>query len=93
MIADELTAVAWRLAGARVYLPEQQSVEQCLHTAQGRADLILLTAELAQAIPQAELEAALLAAEPLLLIIPDVRHVQEPPDVAHAARRALGMPT
>ena len=93
VIADELTAVGWRLAGARVYLPEPASVGQCLRTAARSADLILLTAELARSIPAVELDAALLGVEPLLLIIPDVLRTREPPDVEDIARRALGIAT
>jgi len=93
VIADELTAVGWQLAGARVYLPEPHNVGQCLRAAARSADLILLTATLAQHLAEAELHEALLAVKPLLLIVSDVLHAQEPPDVEREARRALGIPT
>jgi vacuolar-type H+-ATPase subunit F/Vma7 len=93
VIADEITAIGWRLAGARVYLPPPGSVGECLRAAGQSADLILLTAELARTVPGVELEEALLAAVPLLLVIPDLQHTREPPDIEREAQRALGIAT
>jgi vacuolar-type H+-ATPase subunit F/Vma7 len=91
VIAEELTAVGWRLAGARVYVAEGDAAGACLEIAARSADLILLTAELARHVPPLELEEALRSAAPLLLIIADVQHTREPPDIELEARRALGI--
>jgi hypothetical protein len=52
---------------------------------------VVVTAQLAVAIPAAQLEAALLAFPPLTLVIADLRREQEPPDLEAHARRALGV--
>jgi vacuolar-type H+-ATPase subunit F/Vma7 len=91
VIAEELTAVGWRLAGARIYVAEADTAGASLRAAARSADLILLTAALARHVPAAQLEEALLGAAPLLLIIPDIQHAQEPPDIGLEARRALGI--
>lgn len=91
IIADEITAVGWRLAGARVYEPDAAAVADSLRAAAHGADLILLTAALAMHVPANELEQALLASAPLLLLIPDMRHTSEPADIETDARRALGI--
>jgi vacuolar-type H+-ATPase subunit F/Vma7 len=91
VIADELTAVGLRLAGARILLATEENIESCFKTAQQEAELILLTAELAARLPQAALQAALHAFPPLTLVIADMRRRQEPPDLALEVRRALGV--
>jgi len=91
LIADEVTALGWRLIGSRVLLPDVGSVQDCWHEALRSADLVLITAQYAAAIPPAELDAALLAEKPLVLVIADLRHQREPPEVEHEVRRALGV--
>jgi len=91
VIAEELTSIGWGLAGARLLLATSESIENCFKAAQQEADMILLTAELAALLPPAVLQAALHAFPPLTLVIADLRHRQEPPDLAWEARRALGV--
>jgi len=55
--------------------------------------MLLITAEHARAIPAVELDAALLASKPLVLVISDLRHEHAPPDIEHEVRRALGVPS
>ena len=91
VIADEASAIGWRLAGGEVYTPEAATVDECLRTALAHAELLLITAPLAARLPQDELLEALHALEPLVLVVPDVRHEEEPPDIAAEVRRALGV--
>jgi len=91
VLADELTAAGWRLAGAQVSLATAQNAAGCLQAALERADIVLVTAQVAAAIPAVQLEAALLAFPPLTLVIADLRHEQQPPDLEAHARRALGV--
>jgi vacuolar-type H+-ATPase subunit F/Vma7 len=93
VIADEITAVGWRLAGAQVELADARSARQCFNVAQQSADLLFVTFELAACVPPAELEAAQRAARPLLLVIPDFNHRHEPPAVEDEVRHALGVVT
>jgi vacuolar-type H+-ATPase subunit F/Vma7 len=91
VIADELTAAGWRLAGARVHTPEMSAVSACLQAVSQEADLVLITAALACAVPAGQLEEALLTLQPLLLVMADVRHEREPPDLESLVRRAFGV--
>ena len=91
VIADEITAVGWRLAGAQVQTPDARSAAECFNSAQRSADLVFITAALAEHLPVIQLQLALLAQRPLLLVIADLGHSREPPDIEQAAIRALGV--
>lgn len=91
VIADELTALGWELAGARVFLATADNIESCFETAREEADFIVITAELASLLPQAALQTALHAFPPLTLVVADLRRTEEPVDLALEARRALGV--
>ena len=91
VVADEFTAVGWRLAGARVLIPDAGTVESCFRTALSGADVVLITAELAAAVPATQLQGALHAQPPLVLVIADLRSGLEPPDIEDETRRARGV--
>jgi len=91
LIADEVTALGWRLIGARVLMPESASVQDCWHEALRSAEFVVITAQYAAAIPAAELDAALLAEKPLVLVIADLRREYEPGEIELDVRRALGV--
>jgi vacuolar-type H+-ATPase subunit F/Vma7 len=91
VLADELTAVGWRLAGARVSLATAENVASCLQAALQSAEVVLLTAGLAACVPAAQLQAALHGFPPLTLVIADLRREREPPDLEAQARSALGV--
>jgi vacuolar-type H+-ATPase subunit F/Vma7 len=91
VIADEITAVGWRLAGARVLTPAAEELSEYVRTALHDTDLVLITAEIASQMPESQLQTALLSEHPLLLIIADVRHDREAPDLEAEVQRALGV--
>ncbi len=91
VIADELTASLFRLAGARVLVPEPEALERVFTTAQTGTALIMITAELADQLPPAVLEKALKAVQPLTVVIPDARERTAPPDLVTRTRRILGV--
>jgi vacuolar-type H+-ATPase subunit F/Vma7 len=91
VVADELTAVGWRLAGARVSVATAADVEERFQQALASAELVMISAQLAARLSLPRLEAALLSFPPLTLIIADLRHAEEPPDLEAQARRALGV--
>ena len=91
VVADELTAVGWRLAGAHTWVPGVQPVAECLLAASRDADVLLITAALAAAVPDADLQRLLQVQTPLTLIIPDARRAVDAPDLEHETRRALGV--
>jgi vacuolar-type H+-ATPase subunit F/Vma7 len=91
VIADELTALGWRVAGAQVSVATAADVEARLQQALDSAEVVMITAELAARVPAARLQAALQTFPPLTLVIADLQHTQEPPDLQAQARRALGV--
>ncbi len=91
VIADEATALGWRLIGARVLLPGTNPVLECWRAALLGADLVLISAQYAAAVAPADLAAALLAEKPLVLVIEDLDRGLEPPAIEHDVRRALGV--
>ncbi len=89
LIADEVTALGWRLIGARVLLPGVDSVQDCWREALRSADLVLITASTPPLSRRRSSAAALLAEKPLVLVIADLRRRHEPPDDrARGAARA-----
>ena len=91
VIADELTALGWRLAGAQVSLATAATVEECLARVQQSAEVVMITAPLAACVSNTRLQAALHAFPPLTLIIADLERTAEPPDLETQARRTLGV--
>jgi len=91
LICDEITALGWRLAGAQVHVPEPEGASEALRAVLGGAEVVLITAALAARIPREQLEAALHASRPLVLVIEDLRHTREPPDLTQEVHQAMGM--
>ena len=90
-IGDELSAAGFRLTGIETIVPAPEGVGASLADARTRAGLVIITAELADRIPPAELEAAMLAEAPTLAIIPDVLLRATPPDLGKKLRSVLGI--
>ena len=88
-IGDELTAAGFRLVGIETVVPDDAGA--ALRDARRRAGLVIITAELAERIPAAELEAAMLAEAPVLAILPDVLLRASPPDLGKKLRSVLGI--
>jgi vacuolar-type H+-ATPase subunit F/Vma7 len=91
VVADEITAVGWRLTGAQVQIADEASAAERFTAASRSADLLFITAALAARIPAPELQDALLAERPLVLVIADLARGHPPPDVEAEVRRALGI--
>jgi vacuolar-type H+-ATPase subunit F/Vma7 len=90
-IGDELSATGFRLTGIETIVPALDGVGAALRQARARAALVLMTADMAQHVPEPELEAALLAEAPIFAIIPDVLFRTTLPDLARRLRSALGI--
>ena len=91
-IGDAATAAGYRLAGAEVRVPAAAEVAEVFHRArESGADLILLSAELVDALPPEEFEAAVLGDHPLVAVVSDAYGRNAPPDVARQVRLALGI--
>ena len=92
-IGDELSAAGFRLTGIEAIVPEPEAAGAALDDARKRAALVIMTAELANQVPTAQLEAAMLAEAPTLAIIPDVLFRTSPPDLGKRLRSVLGIET
>jgi vacuolar-type H+-ATPase subunit F/Vma7 len=90
-IGDEVSATAYRLAGARTRVPHTDEVDAVLHWACAESDLVLITAEYAQRLPPNELLRAQAELHPLVLVVPDIRDHVPPPDLVKELRGQLGI--
>lgn len=91
VIADEFTALGFRLAGALTFAPQEHEMPQLFADICSDSELVLMTAEKAACLPPAQLSKALLAERPLLMIIPSARDTKDVDDLARELRRALGV--
>lgn len=90
-IGDEITAAALRLAGATTRSPDFRDVPRVFDEALLGADLIIITAEHAQAISEDALRAAIRRADPLILVMPDGGNRRAPEDLEARVERVLGI--
>lgn len=90
-IGDEVSAAAYRLAGARIRVPAQKDVMSVMRAACSETDLVLITAEFASHLPPQELAQARAAIRPLVLVVPDVREKVPLPDLTTQLRSQLGV--
>lgn len=91
-IGDEVTAAGFRLAGLDARLAGPGEAAEALRQAVADdAECILLSGRLAEFVPTAYLDEALLAPEPLLALVPDIRGEGAPADIARQVRNALGI--
>lgn len=92
-IGDELSAAGFRLTGIETIVPAPDDAGAALADARKRASLVIMTAELANQVPAADLEEAMLAEAPMLAILPDVLFRVAPPDLGKRLRSVLGIET
>lgn len=91
-IGDEATAAGYRLAGALTRVPDRAEAAEAFQRALAdKADMVLLSAEFADALDPQELSAALLAEQPLVAVVQDVYGRHPSPDIAREVRLALGI--
>jgi vacuolar-type H+-ATPase subunit F/Vma7 len=90
-VGDELSALGFRLGGVECHSSTPAETPALFRTLRERVQLILLTAEAAQALPPDLLRRTQAAERPLVLVIPDVRRRLLPPDRVDLIRRQLGI--
>ncbi|MFP4335327.1 MAG: V-type ATP synthase subunit F [Wenzhouxiangella sp.] len=93
VISDRLTAAGFRLAGLETVVATPDDVGGQVQAVLQRGRPILLTADLAAALPQAALAAIIRQARPPLAVVPDVSGHGDSPDLAGRVRQALGVET
>ena len=89
-VGDAVDAAGFRLAGARVFAPSAGGEAAALRQAREEAQVVLLSREVAAALPRGELEAALAAVQPLVAIVPAGVEIS-PLDPAERVRAQLGL--
>jgi vacuolar-type H+-ATPase subunit F/Vma7 len=90
-LGDEVTAAGYRLAGVQVRVPAPDQAGAAFAEARALAPLVLVSAAIAAHIDAAQLRAALMALQPLVLIVPDAGGEVSRPDLAARLRGQLGM--
>jgi vacuolar-type H+-ATPase subunit F/Vma7 len=90
-VGDELTAAGFRLAGAETFSPAAAEVPTLFRSLLDGYDLLILTAEAAAEVPPEQLHRSAARGRPLLLVVPDARGRQRPPDLVALLRGQLGM--
>jgi len=91
VLADEITATGWHLAGASVHVPQQSEADEVLARTIPQADLLLITADVATWLRPRALADALDGTQPLALVIEPLRGGAQPADIGQYVRRALGV--
>jgi hypothetical protein len=89
-IGGAVDAAGYRLAGARTYAPAAGEEAATLAQARGIAQVVLLSREVAAALPRGDLEAALAALQPLVAIVPEGGQIS-PLDPSERVRAQLGL--
>ena len=90
-LGDELSTLGFRLAGVECHRPAPQETLALFRSLREQVQLILITAEVAAALPPELLRRSQRDEHPLVLVIPDIRRHLVPPDLVAALRRHLGM--
>jgi vacuolar-type H+-ATPase subunit F/Vma7 len=91
LISDRLTAAGFRLAGIRPLVTAPEDAGAVFREALALHGPVLITAALAERVPQAQLDKAIKKADPPVAVIPDIERTAEPADLADKVRRALGV--
>ena len=91
LLADEVTAAGFRLAGVDVHVPDDADLARRFEQLCEEVPLVLVTADLARRIPPAVLHRRQRTSRTLVLVIADARGRCEPAALGAALRRQLGM--
>lgn len=90
-IGDELTGAGFRLAGVRVHLADPENPDTLFQQVLSDADFVIMTYDLANRLPPAQLEAAVARARPPVALVPAVGSAERGPDLERDVRLTLGM--
>ena len=91
LLADEVTAAGFRLAGVDVHVPAEGDVVRRFERVCEETPLVLVTAELARRLPAGLLQRLERTSRTLVLVIRDARGRREPDELGARLRKQLGM--
>ena len=91
LLADEVTAAGFRLAGVDVHLPDERDLPRRLEQVCEGTPLVLITAALAERLPAGWLQRLERSSRTLVLVIADARGQREPEELGARLRKQLGM--
>lgn len=90
-LGDEPTAAGYCLAGVTTIVPASGAEEATLREALAVAPLVLISAAVAERIPETALQAVQAQLRPLAVVVPDILGDAVVPDVAGRMRSQLGL--
>jgi len=90
-IGDEVAAAGFRLAGIETMTPKADAIVPALEKAKQQAALVIISASYCRHIPSSDLEAALLARQPIVAVISDLLSPATSPDLGRRLRVVLGI--
>ncbi len=90
-IGDELTGVGFRLAGLHTHAPEPEQLAGLFQQLLAEASFVIVTQEVADRLPPAQLRDAVALARPPVAIVPAAVSAAPGPDLEREVRITLGM--
>ena len=90
-IGDEVTAAGYRLCGLDVYVADLSNVGHHVKQACEHASLVLIGSNVVKGLDSQQLDDLLASSEPTVLVVPDVRELEDVPDIASRIHKQLGM--
>ena len=90
-VGNAIDGAGFRLIGVQCWVPVPGDERTCFAAARRDAEALFLATEVAERLPRGELDAALAASRPLIVLVP--RPTEEPSllDPAERARAQLGL--
>ena len=90
-VIGEVTAAGFRLAGVEAHVAFPREAGALFRRLRDEAELLIVTAEVAAAVPAELLQQTADRGRPLLLVVPDAAGRRQPEDLASKLRQQLGM--
>jgi vacuolar-type H+-ATPase subunit F/Vma7 len=90
-VGDSVQAAGFRLIGAKCWVPEPGNERAEFLAARKEAEAVFISPAIAERLPRTELDAALAAGRPLLLLVPTPGTDPSPLDPAERVRAQLGL--
>ena len=90
-VGDEVSAAGYRLCGIEVHIADSANALSLIKKSCERASLVLVGSSISQYIHRTELDQLLANMQPPVLIVPDVRGLQDVPDIASRINKQLGL--